>query len=835
MNATPNESQPTHQAQASHLGAWFASIIEDLRHAARALRKSPSFTAVAVLTLALGIGANTAIFSVLDPLLLRKLPVSHPEELVSISSAGAVTAEGFASIELFRRYRDYNHVFVGVLAFEAQDHSLKHDERVSEAHGEIVSANYFSVLGVLPFKGRLINAEDGQVPRRAKVLVLSFAYWQREFASDSSVVGKTVLLDKEPYTIIGITPRAFWGVEVGTSPDVYFPMPDGIDPRDQYQAWIPFVMARLKPGVSIRQAQADLQPLFEEGVKFLGTQGLIEIERQEMMSRLVITPAARGRSEVAQRFSLPGRILMTVVGLVLLIACANVANLLFARGMARKREMTVRLALGAGRWRVARQLLIESALLATLGAIAGVMASVWGSNTLLASLSTSRFPVALNAGLGLRTFIFASAALAITILLCGLAPALAATRLNLAFDLKSNTTAPGHSSSRSPLARILVILQVTLSVMLLTGAGLLLRSLVNLETFNAGFDRDRVLAISTDDRTERTDEERAAFFSELVPRLRSLPGVRSVSFSSFTPMNGLRMHVNIAVDGYILHASEYADEQFMSVSPGYFETMGIPQLAGRDFTARDQIERHKPERLVAIINRSMARRFFGDKSPVGKQFTLVESHWPVEIVGVVADSKFNDLREKPNDFFYFPTRVGFVLEVRAGGDAKALAGPIRDVAHSIDGGIQINAIRTVREEVDESIHDDRVIAAVCGVFSLLALALASVGLYGVLSFNVARRTGEIGIRMALGAHPRDIVRLVVREGMILALVGVAAGVAGALALTRFIASMLFHVQPVDTLTLVGVALLLTATALLACYIPARRAMRVDPKVALRYE
>jgi predicted permease len=812
---------------------WLSSLLQDVRYGLRALAKSPGFTVVAVLTLALGIGANTAIFSILDPLLLRKLPISHPDELVLIKAGGIMSSEDALEATTYHLFRDHNNVFSSVFAFGPTDKfAVTRDSRVSDAQCQAVSANFFSTLGVIPFAGRLLAPEDGRGSTAEKVAVLSFSYWQREFGSNPSAIGSVVFLDKSPYRIVGVAPPAFFGMEVGNSPDLYLPFADNAT-RDEKQpnfvTWM-IILGRLKPGVSPEQARSDLQPVFEEAKK---VSFLPEVEIKEAMDRLIIVPIPRGISDFRESFSLPAKILMAVVGLVLLIACANVANLLLARSMARRREISVRLALGAGRWRVMRQLLTESILLVLGGTAAGIVAGSWATNLLLAALSTTRFPVVLNAGVGMRTFAFAAVALGVTVLLCGLAPALAATRADLTRDLKSGTTSPGHSASRSPLGRSLVVVQVTLSVMLLAGSGLLLHSLVNLETFDVGFDRDHILNISISGHdARRTEDQMFQFFSKLVQQAKSLPGVRSASYSLFTPISGRVIGINVVVDGYTLRPGEYANPLFVGVSPGYFETMGIPFLAGRDFTWQ---EASSPKWTVAVINRTMAHRFFGDVSPVGKHFKTVEGNRDTEIVGVVADSKYNDLREKDQDFFYIPFSRASLLNIRGTGSVEALVAPLRDLVRSLDSSVVITGIKSQREQVDESLHQDRLIATLCTIFSVLALALASIGLYGVLSFNVTRRTGEIGIRMALGAHPRDILRLVIREGMILTFAGVAAGVAGAIVLARLIVSLLFHVQPVDSLTLVGVAILLGLTALLACYIPARRAMKVDPMVALRYE
>jgi predicted permease len=627
-------------------------------------------------------------------------------------------------------------------------------------------------------------------------------------------------------------------VEVGQSPDFYVPLGAADFTSQAYwQTEVVTILGRLKPGVSIPQAQANLDPLLQEAGK--ASQMIPEIELQEGYAHVLLTPAARGLSDARAKFSLPARILMVAVGLLLLIACGNIANLLLARGMARKREFTVRLALGAGRWRVIRQLLTESTLLAAAGTVAGLAVGQWTSHLLVASLSTQQLPITLATGLNGRLLSFTALVLALTVLICGLAPALSATRGELAEDLKVQGSASHRSSSQSRLGNVLIVAQVALSLMLLAGAGLLLRSLFNLETFDTGFNRDKVLAVAMNGYSaSRTRDQVAAFSEQLLERVKQLRGVRSASYASFAPISGRVIGINVTVDGYTMKPGEVANERFIGVSPGYFETMGIPLLAGRDFTEAD-IHPNSPSDLltsVAIINRTMSHRFFGDGNPIGKHFRFVAggTRPPLEIVGVVADSKYNDLREGPTDFFYIPGTHGD-LQIRASGSAKALAGPLIGVLHSLDRSVTVTSIKTLREQIDDSLHPDRLIAALCGVFSILALVLTCIGLYGTLAFQVARRTGEIGIRMALGATPRDIFRLVVGQGMRLTVSGLVLGFVAALGSASVLASLLFGVKQRDPLTFLVVSIMLLSAAVLACYIPAQRAMRVDPIVALRHE
>ncbi len=828
-------------------GFWLESLYADVRYALRILRKAPGFTTIAILTLALGIGANTAIFAVLDPLLLRKLPVPHPDELIWINSSGTFgrPAEG-SEVETYYAYRDQGSAIASVLAFSGiAPYDVTYDGRKISANGELVSTNYFTVLGVRPFAGRLPTDSDQHGPPG---LVVSFAFWKRELNSSQDAIGKAVTFGEQSdathtgsvsphsFIVIGILPPEFLGAKVGESPDFYAPLnATELPTQDYWQTQWVTILARLQPSVSIAQAQAAFEPVLQ-GAERVST--LPQIERDEDFAHVLITPAARGVSNARTKFSLPARILMTVVGFLLLIACGNVANLLLARGMARKREFTVRLALGAGRWRVVRQLLTESTLLAVAGALAGLAVGQWTSRLLLASLSTRQLPVVLSTGLNTRTLLFTAAVMALTVLVCGLAPALAATRSELAEDLKVQGSGSRRSSAQTQLGNALIVSQIALSMMLLAAAGLLLHSLFNLETFDAGFDRDKVLMVTmTGYSSSRTRDQIAQYYAQLLDHLRQLPGVHCASYSSFAPISGKEIGVNVEVEGYTLRPGEVANERFVGVSSAYFQTMGIPLLAGRDFTEQD-IHPDSPSNLsttVAIINQTMAHRFFGNASPLGKHFHFVEGHRPsLEIVGVVADSKYLDLREGPTDFFYIPGTHGD-FEIRTDGSARTLAASLPAILHSLDSSVTVTGIRTLREQVNESLHSDRLNAALCAAFSILALILACVGLYGALAFNIARRASEIGIRVALGANQRIIFRLVVGQGLRLTIAGLLLGIVLALGTGSLLGSLLYGVKQTDPLTFFGVSVVLLSAALLACYIPARRAMRVDPMIALRHE
>jgi predicted permease len=812
---------------------WLETLLQDLRYALRQLHRNPGFTAVAVLTLALGIGANAAIFSILDPLLLRDLPVYKPQELVCISSAGTLgnAGQGYSSeVAAYNLYRDHARAFSGIAAYtELGAYSVNAGGVTSTVAGEIVSGNYFTVLGIRPYWGSFFTRKTSQEGNPA---VLSYQYWQRAFNGDRNAVGKVIEVDKATYTIRGVVPLAFFGTEVGKWPDIYLSLDGRLPDSEKPGAdWVT-IFGRLKPGVTLAQAKADLIPLFKQYVR---RSMVPEVEVRESIAHVVLTPAPRGLSELRQRFALPALILMAVVGLILLIACANVANLSLAFGASRRREIAVRLAVGAGRWRLVRLLLAQAALVAMAGATAGLLAARWTAAILAASLSTAASPVVLNTGLGAQALMFTVGVTVLTIFLAGLVPALSSTRVSLTEELKISPGS-GLLSARSRLGNGLLIAQVAICVILLAGAGLLLHTLLILETFNPGFDRNHVLAVALESAARGRDAaQENAFYTQLLDRVKSLPGVRAAAYAALLPISGREIGINIEVEGYTLGRGETANTLFDEVSPGYFKAMGIPLLMGRDFSQQDA---RKPFH-VAVINQTMARRFFGSTDPVGKHFRTVEGRHTLEIIGVVADSKYNSLRESPQDFFYVPITygqtLGRTLDVRAAGNLAAIAGTVRKLIQSYGGRVKVASIHTLREDIEESLHQDRLVSALCGVFAVIALTLACVGLYGVLSFGVARRTHEIGIRVALGARPGDIFWMVTGQGVRLAVIGLGLGIIGAMVLTRYLSSLLYGVKRTDPLTFLAVSVVLISVALLACYIPARRATKVDPLVALRYE
>jgi len=854
------------------------TLWQDLRYGARMLLKAPGFTLVAVFTLALGIGANTAIFSVIDALMLRRLPVDNPSQLVMVWTREDSPGRPDSTFNhpTFVKFRELSQVFSGVAAsWQIERSNLTINPRAGaggsvvpeagQARVGLVSGDYFSTLGVNTLLGRKLNADDDRVPGGHPVAVLSYNYWEHRFAGAADVVGRSFTLNGVSYDIIGVTPRGFSGEWVGKPVDLWVPfmMCQQVIPEvPGFQRHPTRVIARLKPGMTIGQAQAAShllyqQTLGEEAGSNLTPQRQQEISRQ----RIELEPAARGYSPQRDSFALPLALLMTAVGLVLLIACANVANLSLARAETRQREMSVRLALGATRGRIVRQLLTESILLAGLGAALGLLFAVWGTSA-MASLASAA-PVAMStarntAGLSLdlqpdaRVFAFTAALCLLTGILFGLAPALRAIRAPLSPNI--NERSAGGLGRRSGLGKGLVIVQVALSLLLLVGAGLCARTLRNLKAENLGFERQRLLLVWTvPGQTGRQGPADADLWQTARERLTALPGVLSAGAMNGGMLTGyLATPGNIGTGTPMLVEGQPIKRTNMPggrsfITPRFFETMGIPLVAGREFTERDT-DTAPP---AVIINETMARFFFDNQNPVGRfvRWSANDTE-PTEIVGVVKDFVRGTPRgvSQPELLTFFSYRHrealnrgaqsrlrAMMVAVRTVDDPLKMATRIRQELREIDPNLPVLRINTIEEQLSDVLAQDRLTATLSGVFGALAVLLAGIGLYGVISFTVARRTNEIGIRMALGAQAGDALRLVIVEGMKLALMGVLLGLLTALALTRLIKGLLYGVNPIDPLTFFVVTALLVLVALLACWIPARRATKVDPMVALRCE
>ncbi len=833
-----------------------SDLMQDLRYGLRTLRNSPGFTAVAVLSLALGIGVNTAIFSLADPIVIKSLPVKNPEQLVVLHTLDpARPEEGFTfpvfRYPMFEQLRARMQVFSSVFTTEGTGSvdmvGPEPGNQTEKANLELVSGEYFQVLGVNAVIGRTLTSSDDQTPGVHPVAVLSYRFWQRRFAGDVSVLGKVITLMKQPLTIIGVTSPEFYGVRWGDAPDIWAPLSMvNIWGRGLPNTYTQ-IMARLRPDVRAEQAQAALD-LFLGQIKSEPSELSKQMGR---VSKIILSPGRQGFRGARIWLSRPIRILMAVAGLVLLIACANVANLLLARATRRAPEVAVRLMIGAGRLRLLRQFLTESALLAAAGAALGLLFAWWGSRIILALMAEYDPSITIGIGeiLDARVLGFTIAASLLTTLLFGLAPALIATRQ----DLNTAAKAPLPPSSRLSLSRSLVIAQVALSLLLLTGAGLFLQTLHNLRTRDLGFATEQIIHGGINPRESGYKPEQIPALSQrILERLNSVPGVHSATLEAGWGAGRKSWACCLSVDGYEQRPDEDRQVQTKQVLSGYFQTIGLPLLQGRDFTPQE-ISSSQPEKFatVAIINETMARHYFGNTNPLGKRFGWGDPHLvpadrlrfnrfergdprQFEIVGVAKDAVYSGPRGNPDPLIYFPGQDVGSFVVRTAGPAAPLVATIRQEIRAVDRNL-VPEFDAHSQSLDSYLIEDSLLAKIAAFFSLLALLLACVGLYGVMSYDVARRTHEIGIRMALGGQRRDVVSMVMRKTMLLVVIGGIIGVCAALASTRFIASRLYGLTPNDPLTIAFASLLLLTVAALAGYLPARRAARVDPMIAIRNE
>jgi predicted permease len=944
---------------------WLEQLLQDVHFGLRMLRKSPGFAAVAILTLALGIGANTAIFSLIDAVMLRALPVENPSQLAVLkwSARNAPNIHGYMtsgdcplnvmpgaanpygcsfSEPMFREIAQAN-VFAATAAFANSGRlNLTGNGPATVINGQLVSGDFFRTMSLKSAAGRLFESAD-DTPSAAPVAVLNYGYWQSAFGASRDVIGRTIELNNVPFTIIGVAEQRFTGITPGSDYDVWLPLSDAQRITDlmfwqnrssDVSTWWLTIVGRLKPGTQLASAQTAVSglfrnemlhgaiPLFHGGEMALrpggsgergprsdqkfhanmplagGTgpgsarvpvqQGTVSVPREAAGAsmpqsagktpvilaappgaaqeagpktlstaadnpQVTLLPAQTGLTGARSEYSNPLYVLMLAVGIILLIACANVAGLMLARAAARQKEMAVRLALGAGRARVMRQLLTESVMLSVLGGALGVLFAYWGTHAIVSFVSNNQSrPLGFATGVDLRVLGFTVTISLLTGILFGIVPTFRGARVDLTPALKEGERSSGSSGHAGrkwfSIGNALVVAQVALAIVVLVGAGLLVRTLQNLRSIDVGFDSHNILVFGIDPtligyKGAQVD----AFYRDLQGRLAETPGVKSASYSILPLLSN-----RLGITGF--HWPGTPQDQIsmadgLAVGPNFFATMHIPVLAGRDFNASDfKVSAANSgvtptsARTAVIVNQAFVQKYLGKENPLGKQFgeSAGDANRPAapgyEIIGVVRDAKYNSLRRDIQAMMYTPQSAGGAsFEIRTAADPQAILPAIREVVAQVSTNLPLFDVKTQSQQIDRLLFQERLVARLSGFFALLALVLACVGLYGLLSYEVSRRTREIGIRMALGAHPGSVLKLVLRQGIVLAIVGAVAGTGVALGVTRYLASMLYDVHANDPLTMVAVAFLLTLVALAACYIPARRAMRVDPLVALRYE
>lgn len=824
-------------------------MINDIRYALRMLAKNPAFACVVTLTLALGIGANAAIFSLLDKVLLQSLPVTNPDQLAVLNSYDpkeGPSIDSSFSYPMYQDLRDRNSVFSGVIARAGVQMNVSYGDQTERVRGELVSGNFFEVLGVRPWTGRLFTQDDDRNPGAHPIAVLSYRFWESRFNKDPNLIGKTILVNEHTVTVLGVTPPGFYGVDLSNNPDVRVPMMmtpvfNPLPPtrmQSRRHQWLS-VMARRKPDVSPEQAQASLSVLYQQ-IRELEAQQLPSTvsaagKERFLAQRIAVMPGDQGLRHLQTELRTSLWLLFGATCAVLLILCANLANLMMARATVRAQETAVRLALGAARLRLLRQWLTEGVVLAAMGGVAGVFIALWIKAGLMVFI-----PPDYRANLGfsfdwrLSAFIFAVAIL--LGLAFSLAPAVQAARQvfapGLRFESRSFTSAGKLLSLRSGL----ILVQVALSLPLLVSAALLLRTLQNLRAVDTGFGKENVLLASVNPTLNGYTKERtAAFYDELLAKTRTLPGVKAASLATDSPISGGWDRLGLVVEGYTPREGERTSTDATWVSSDYFKALEIPFVMGRDFDDHDRVGTPK----VVIVNEKMAKHFFGTVNVLGKKIGTDDVP-DRTIIGVVKDAQYVNLRESIRRHFYLPTSqesqlTGLTLHVKTSTDPAAVAEQLRAQLKLIDPHLPLYNIKTLGTEIDESLLQERLVTWLSAAFGVLATLLTALGLYGVLTFSVARRTREIGIRVALGAQRRDVFRLIMIRGVVLVMAGVVVGLAASVAFSRLLSALLFGVKPNSVATLAAVSAGLIAVALLACFLPARRATKVDPLVALRYE
>jgi len=829
-------------------------LAQDIQFALRTFGKSPVFTAVAILSLALGIGANTAIFSLVDQLILRLLPIRDPRSVVLLAGRGqhygGNNGRNALSYPMYQDFRDRNQVFSEMMCRYSSPMTVGVSSHTEVVNGELVSGNYFHLLGIGPALGRVFTAQDDLHAGAHPYAVLSYAYWKSNFAGDPGVIGRVIRVDNYPLTIIGVSQPGFDGVEPGLPNQIRVPItmaaavrPGFTNMYDRRQRWVN-VFGRLKPGITMDQAKAGTQPLFHQII----AQEVLEPPFRKATSYdksgflkmwIDVMPGSQGNTFLRDRYEKPLWVLMGVVGLVLLIACANLASLLTARAASRQKEVAIRLALGSNRGRLIRQLLTESLLLSSMGGIAGMGLAVLMVKALLAFLPANISGYTISSTPDYRMLGFTLAISLLTGILFGLVPAFQSTKPDVAGTLKDEAASVAGGAGQLSFRKVLVALQVTLSLVLLIGAGLFIGSLGNLRLLDPGFRTGNLVEFSVNPRALGYDAGRtAALYQRIDDRLSASPGVRGVGFANMPILQNNEWDQWVTIEGYAAGPGEKMDPHFNSVSPGYFDALGIHVLRGRGFTLKD--DRNAP--LVALVNWSFANRYFKDGNPIGRRIGLGSdpgTPTDTEIIGVVNDTRYESLRDEiPMQVFLCSKQrdaFGAWVYVLMRDDPQNAFRAIRSVVNEMDPTLPITNMKTMDRQLDESLVAERMIASLSSVFGTLATALVLIGLYGVMAYMVTRRSREIGVRMALGAMAGNVVWLVMREALLMIAFGIALGLPAAYALTKLVQSQLYGIDPGDPRSIVVATLLLVAVTAAAGYIPARRAAFFDPLRILRYE
>jgi predicted permease len=841
-----------------------ASVLQDMRLAFRAWTTSPTFTLTAIASIGLGIGANVAIFTLVDQVLLRALPIRNPRELAQVTAEGSRPGANWGddtelSYPTYAALRDQNKVFSGMFGRFGYAFQVGESVQPERVVGELVSGTYFPVLGVRPAAGRLLSEDDDRTPGGHPVAVVSHAFWTSHFGADPGAVGRSMAINGRPYTIIGVAQAGFEGIELGRPTQVFVPMmmkaqitPGWNALDERLYRWVR-VFGRRRPGVTSEQARAGLEPLFRSQLQLdLDDRGFAgapaSVRQRYMQNKLVLLLAAQGRSSFRRSLTAPLWVLMGTAAGVLLIACANVANLLLARGAARGREMAVRLALGATRRRLVQQLLVESLMLSLAGGLAGLAVASFGAPLVLSFFVNPETPPPVSTSPDLRILAFALTVSTLTGVVFGLAPALHSTRPDVAPTLKDQSGAV--IGSRSPrLRKALVASQVAVSLLLLIGAGLFLRTLANLLAVDIGFDARTLVSFTIDPSLNGyTPAASKQFAKALFERLKAAPGVAAAGLASQRLLDGSQRTTDITVAGYRPAPDEEMEQNWNTVGPGYFRAMGIPVLRGREFDVRDESTvadgpaGAAPFRVV-VVNELFAKRYFGAEDPIGRRIGFGSNPngaTPIEIVGVVRDSKYTDVRDETQRQLFFPyleeaNPRNFTVYVRTSRPPETAFATVREVVRQLDSNLPVAGTRTVEQQVELSLRRERLVATMSAVFGGLATLLAVVGLYGVMAYTVARRTREIGLRMALGASAADIRWMVIREALAVTAAGIVIAIPTAWWLSRLVASQLYGVAASDPLIAAAAIVLLGAVSLLAGLLASMRAARVEPTAALRYE